>query len=142
MRAKGNEGVATLIKHSAGSIGYVEFGFAQKLGLEAAALENKAGNYSVPSFDSATSAIRAAEMPDNLRVFLPDPEGPESYPIVTLSWVLLYTNYADSKKAEVIRELFRWCLYEGQGFSRDLGYIPLTPNIVAKAAAALATIAP
>ncbi|MGA2731917.1 MAG: phosphate ABC transporter substrate-binding protein PstS [Syntrophobacteraceae bacterium] len=142
MRAKGNEGVATLIKHSEGSIGYVEFGFAQKLGLEAAALENKAGNYIVPTFDSAMAAMALAELPDNLRVFLPDPEGPESYPIVTLSWVLLYTNYADSKKAEVLRELFRWCLYEGQRFSGDLGYIPLPPNIVAKAAAALATISP
>jgi phosphate transport system substrate-binding protein len=142
MRSKGNEGVATLIRHSVGSIGYVEFGFAQKLGLEAAALENKAGNYIVPSFESAMAAIAAAELPDNLRIFLPDPEGPESYPIVTLSWVLLYRNYADSKKAEVIRELFRWCLHEGQHFSSDLGYIPLPPQIVAKAAAALATIGP
>ena len=124
MRAKGNEGVATLIKHSIGSIGYVELGFAQKLGLETAALENKAGNYIVPSFDSAMAAIAAAELPDNLRVFLPDPEGPESYPIVTLSWVLLYRNYADSKKAEVIRELFRWCLYEGQRFSGDARLYP------------------
>ena len=142
MRAKGNEGVATLIKHSVGSIGYVGLGFAQKLGLDVAALENKAGNSIVPSFESAMAAMAAAELPDNLRVFLPDPEGLESYPIVTLSWVLLYGNYADSKKAEVIRELFRWCLYEGQRFSRDLGYIPLAPEIVAKAAAALATITP
>ena len=80
MRAKGNEGVATLIKHSEGSIGYVEFGFAQKLGLETAALENKAGNYIVPSFESAMAAIAAAELPDNLRVFLPDPEGPNPTP--------------------------------------------------------------
>jgi phosphate transport system substrate-binding protein len=87
-------------------------------------------------------AIAAAELPDNLRVFLPDPEGPESYPIVTLSWVLLYREYPDSKKAEVIKELFRWCLNEGQGFSGNLGYIPLPAKIVSKAAAALATISP
>ena len=142
MRARGNEGVATLIKHSVGSIGYVELGFARKLGLEAAALENKSGNYIAPSFESATAAIAAAELPDNLRVFLPDPEGPQSYPIVTLSWVLLYREYPDSKKAEAIKELFRWCLDEGQRFSGDLGYIPLPPKIVSKAAAALATISP
>ena len=142
MRAKGNEGIATLIEHSEGSIGYLGLGFAQKLGLKVAALENKAGNYTLPSFESATAAMAAAELPDNLRVFLPDPEGPESYSIVTLSWVLLYENYADSKKAETIRELFRWCLHEGHRFSGDLGYIPLAPKIVARAAAALATIAP
>ncbi len=142
MRAKGNEGVATLIEHSVGSIGYVSLGFARKLGIEAAALENKAGNYILPSFESATAAMAAAELPDNLRVFLPDPEDTDSYPIVTLSWVLLYRNYADPKKAEAIRDLFRWCMYEGQRFSGNLGYIPLPPKIVAKAAAALATDRP
>ncbi|MGO9022396.1 MAG: phosphate ABC transporter substrate-binding protein PstS [Syntrophobacteraceae bacterium] len=142
MRAKGNEGVATLIKRSIGSIGYVELGFAQKLHLEAAALENKAGNYIVPSFESAMTAMAEAELPENLRVFLPDPEGAQSYPIVTLTWILIYRDYSDSKKAEVIRELFRWCLHEGQHFSGDLGYIPLPSKIVEKAAAALATISP
>jgi len=142
MRARGNEGVATLIKRSIGSIGYVELGFAQKLHLEAASLENKAGNYIVPSFDSAMTAMAEAELPENLRVFLPDPEGAQSYPIVTLTWILLYRDHPDSKKAEVIRELFRWCLHQGQHFSGDLGYIPLPPKIVEKAAAALATISP
>lgn len=142
MRARGNEGVATLIKHSEGSIGYVELGFAQKLGLEAAALENKAGNYIVPSFESAMTAMAAAELPDNLRLFLPDPEGAQSYPIVTLTWVLLYRDYADSKKAQVIRDLFQWCLDQGQRFSGDLGYIPLPPKIVAQASTALATLSP
>jgi phosphate transport system substrate-binding protein len=142
MRAKGNEGVATLIKHSVGSIGYVSLGFAQKLGLETAALENKAGKYVVPSFESAAAAMAAAELPDDLRLFLPDPEGAESYPIVTLSWVLLYRNYGDSKKSEAVKDLFRWCLYNGQALSSDLGYIPLPPKIVAKAAAVLETIAP
>ena len=142
MRARGNEGVATLIKHSEGSVGYVSLGFAQKLGLAVAVLENKAGNYIVPSPESAMGALAAAELPDNLRIFLPDPEGAESYPIVTLTWVLVYQNYADSKKAEAIKELFRWCLYEGQRFSGDLGYLPLPAKIVARAADALATIGP
>ena len=142
MRAKGNEGIATLIKHSIGSIGYVSLGFAQKLALDVAALENRAGQYIVPSIESATADMAAAELPDNLRLFLPDPEGPESYPIVTLSWVLLYGNYEDSKKAQVIKGLFDWCLHDGQRFSADLGYIPLPPNIVAKAASALAGINP
>jgi phosphate transport system substrate-binding protein len=140
MRAKGNEGVATLIKHSEGSIGYVSLGFAQKLGLETAALENKAGNYIVPSFDSATAAMAAAELPDDLRLFLPDPAGTESYPIVTLSWVLLYKDYADPKKSGIIKDLFRWCIYDGQNMSGDLGYIPLPSKIAEKAAAALGNV--
>jgi phosphate transport system substrate-binding protein len=142
MRAKGNEGVATLIKHSEGSIGYVSLGFAQKLGLDAALLENRAGKYIQPSTESALGAFADAELPENLRLFVPDPEGPESYPIVTLSWVLVYKNYGDSKKAQAVRDLLRWCLVEGQRFSGDLGYIELPPKITAKAIAALAAITP
>ena len=37
------------------------------------------------------------EMPDNLRVFFPDPKGSDSYPIVTYSWLLLNTSYGDAK---------------------------------------------
>jgi phosphate transport system substrate-binding protein len=38
MRARGNEGVAALVKIGEGTIGYVEYGFAKKLGLSMATL--------------------------------------------------------------------------------------------------------
>jgi phosphate transport system substrate-binding protein len=41
MLARGNEGVASRIKISEGSIGYIEYGFARRLGLQMAALDNK-----------------------------------------------------------------------------------------------------
>jgi phosphate transport system substrate-binding protein len=44
MLAPGNEGVAWRIKISEGSIGYVEFWFAQRLGLRMAAVQNKAAH--------------------------------------------------------------------------------------------------
>src|SRR5262249_50824473 len=43
MTARGNEGVAGRIKVSANSIGYVEYHFAKRLGLQMAHLQNKAG---------------------------------------------------------------------------------------------------
>jgi phosphate transport system substrate-binding protein len=46
MLARGNEGVASKIQTVAGSIGYVEFWYAQRFGLRPAALQNKAGNSS------------------------------------------------------------------------------------------------
>ncbi len=45
MLARGNEGVAHLIKISDGVIGYVEYGFAARLSLPMAALENTAGRF-------------------------------------------------------------------------------------------------
>ena len=49
MYGRGNEGVASLIKISQGSIGYVEYGFAKRLGLPMAVLQNEAGAFVEPS---------------------------------------------------------------------------------------------
>jgi hypothetical protein len=57
MVAPGNEGVAGRIKISEGSIGHVEFWFAQRLGLRLAAVQNKAGSYIRPTAHSGELAL-------------------------------------------------------------------------------------
>ncbi|MDR3555725.1 MAG: phosphate ABC transporter substrate-binding protein PstS [Syntrophobacteraceae bacterium] len=142
MRARGNEGGAGLVDQSAGAIGYMELGFAQRLGLDTAVLENKAGNYITPSPRSAKASMASAVLPQNLRLFIPDPDGPDSYPIVTLTWVLLYDRYNDPQKVQTLKDLFSWCLHTGQTYSQPLGYLPLPDNIVRSAVAALSRITP
>jgi phosphate transport system substrate-binding protein len=34
--------------------------------------------------------LAGAALPENLRLFLPDPEGKDAYPIVTYTWLLAY----------------------------------------------------
>jgi phosphate transport system substrate-binding protein len=142
MRAQGNEGVAGMIKHANGSIGYVSYEFARKVGLPIATLENKEGNFVRPTIESATAALAAAELPANMRVFVPDPAGRDSYPIVTMTWILLHKDYADAAKARAVRELFDWCLRDGQRYAPELNYVPLPPTVSAKALPALAAIQP
>ena len=136
MRAKGNEGVAGLIGKSEGAIGYVGYEFARKLGLKTAALENKDAKFVKATDESCRAALTAAEMPENLRVFVPDPKGADSYPIATFSWILLRKKYAP-ETANALRELFQWCLRDGQLHAPDLGYIQLPASVAEKAAAAL-----
>lgn len=138
MRARGNEGVAARIKQSIGSIGYVSHEFARRAGLRVATLENRAGQFVAPSLESSTAALAEAELPDNLRVYVPDPAGRDAYPIVTLTWVLLRRNHPDAQKAENLRDLFRWCLTEGQPYAAELGFTPLPKKIVDGSLAALA----
>jgi len=141
MRANGNEGVAALIQKSQGSIGYVGYEFANKIGLDMAALENKEGNFVQPSQQSCEDGLARAELPENLRVFVPDPSGADSYPIVTFSWVLLRKGYKD-QVATPLRDLFRWCLQDGQRYASQLGYVPLPAPVVEKALAAVNGISP
>jgi len=142
MRAKGNEGVAGLLSHSVGSLGYVGYEFAHRYGLQIALLENKSGNFVQPTEESLRAALGSAEMPENLRVYVPDPSAPDAYPIASFTWILLYKKYGDPAKAHAIRNLFSWALTDGQQYSADLGYIPLPPSVAQKAQAALATVGP
>jgi len=142
MRGKGNERVAALVQTSVGSVGYVGLEFARKLGLKTAILENKQGRFVQASDQSVSAALASAELPPNLRLFVPDPSGADSYPIVTFSWVLLYRNYNDPAKAQALREVFGWSLRNGQEYARKMGYVPLPDSVNAKALAALDSVGP
>lgn len=135
MLGKGNEGVAQKIKISEGSIGYVEYGFAKRLRLQMATLENKAGNFVEPNEEAGRAALLASE-----NYFTADPPGEASYPIVTLSWLLLYKKYEDPKKAAALKDWIRWGLTTGQTFASELGYIPLPSDTAALAGRSLDSI--
>lgn len=139
-RSKGNEGVTASIRTTPGSIGYVEYGYAKGQGMAMATLENKAGKFVTPTTESAQSALGTVVLPESLVAWLPDPAGDGSYPIVTYTWVMCYKKYDDVKKAKALKDVFEYCLTEGQKSSEKLGYVPLPASVAAKAKAALAGI--
>ncbi|GAB4527814.1 MAG: phosphate ABC transporter substrate-binding protein PstS [Pleurocapsa sp.] len=138
--AKGNEGVTAQILQTEGSIGYIEYGYAKQQDIPTATLENKAGQYVAPSSESASNALSAVTLPENLRAFITDPEGEESYPIVSYTWLLAYKNYDNPDKLQAFKDVVDWSLTDGQDYAEELGYIPLPDNVVEKVEGALATI--
>lgn len=140
MAARGNEGVAGRIKISKGSIGYVEYGMARRSGLSMAWLENKAGQLIEPHGGSGLATLLNTPLPENLRVFFPDPEGQDSYPIVTYSWLLLYKQYDDAQRLAALKQFVRWCLTAGQEYNEFLGFVRLPPHVIARAMDALDSI--
>jgi phosphate transport system substrate-binding protein len=137
---KGNDGVAALIKQTPGTIGYVEYGYAKNSGLPMATLQNKAGKFVAPTPDSGSAALASVTLPANLRVFITDPDGETSYPIVTYTWWLVHATYDKAGEADTIKALANWCLTDGQKLSSDLGYLPLPATVVAQVQASAATI--
>ena len=138
--AKGNEGVTAQIIQTEGSIGYIEFGYAEQQGIPTASLENKSGKFVAPTSASASQSLAAVTLPANLRAFISDPEGEDSYPIVTYTWILAYENYDDADKLAAFKEVINWSLTDGQNYAEELGYIPLPENVVSKVQTALDTI--
>lgn len=137
---KGNEGVTALIKQTPGAVGYVEYGYAKQTGMLSAQLENKAGKYVKATPETGKNALAQVELPPNLRAFITDPSGDNSYPIVTYTWLLCYKKYDSAKVADTLKSFIKFAIDEGQIYADPLGYIPLPPNVVAKDKKALEQI--
>jgi phosphate transport system substrate-binding protein len=139
MLARGNEGVASRIKISEGAIGYVEYGFARRLGLAMAELQNKSGQFVAPNEATAKSALAESVAARGLKLFVTDPVDAGSYPIVTFSWLLLYRQYPEEQK-RALREFVEWGLTKGQALGPALGFIPLPESVVEHSKLALGAI--
>ena len=133
--AEGNEGVSGTIKNTPGAIGYVNTGFVRPNKLQAAVLQNKAGNFVGPSAVTGAAALNGIKVdPVTLAGEDPNPAGAKAYPISTLTWILAYkSGYADGR-AGAVREALKYALSgKAQGIADDLGYVPLSGSILNKA---------
>jgi phosphate transport system substrate-binding protein len=138
--AKGNNGVAAVVQQTPGAIGYVEAGYAELTGLPTAAVQNKAGAFVKPAVGSCQAALTGARIPEDLRIWILDPEGKDCYPIVTYTWLLCYKHYHNARVANTLKEVLRYGLADGQKCSADLGYVPLPSEVASKAGRALESI--
>ena len=131
--APGNEGVASKIKATVGSIGYVEFWYAQRFGLAMATLQNKAGKFITPSATSGDLALSGrVAVVKQLDLSVADPVTPGAYPIPSFSWMFLYPAYRDKAKAAALRDFAEWALSEqAQDIAAQLGYLPLPADVIA-----------
>lgn len=140
--AKGNENVTASIQQNEGSIGYIEYGYAKNNNIAMAALQNKAGKFIEPTEETEQAALTSVELPADLRAFITNPEGDNSYPIVTYTWILVYKKYDDPNKAIAMEVMVEYGLTKGQAQSAELGYIPLPKDVIEKVAAAADQISP
>jgi phosphate transport system substrate-binding protein len=131
-KSKGNEGVTASLKTTPGSIGYIEYGYAKSQNLPMAVLENKSGAFVAATTESGQAALAAAPLPEDLIVWASDPEAKDAYPIVTYTWLILYKQYSDKKKLEVLQDLIKYALTDGQKEGEALGYLPLPATVAEK----------
>ncbi len=127
--AKGNPGVAGVIKQTKNTIGYVgsEYAIAQKIPY--ALVENQRGEFVQPS--SATiSAAASGEIPTDTRCSITNADAAGAYPISTFTWMIIYKeqNYSDRTKeqAEATLDLLKYILSdEAQKITSEVHYAPL-----------------
>ncbi|MBD2495693.1 phosphate ABC transporter substrate-binding protein PstS [Nostoc sp. FACHB-280] len=127
LKGKGNPGVAGLVARTPGSIGYVEYAYATKNNLRSAQIQNKKGEFVSPSLQSANAALATVKFPDNYRVFVGDPA--QGYPIVGLTWMMVYKQYPTASKADAIKKWINWVLKDGQQYNDDLNYTKIPSDV-------------
>jgi phosphate transport system substrate-binding protein len=137
---KGNEGVAGSIRQTAGSIGYVNTGFVRANKLQAAAVQNKAGQFVLPTAKSGAIALNSIALDSNLAGENPNPSAAGAYPISTLTWILAYKS-GNGAKADDIQKALNYALSaKAQMIADDLGYVPLAGSILNKSRIAVKRI--
>jgi len=129
---KENEGVVAQIQNVPGAVGYLNFGYAKRNKVHRATLENKAGEFVEATPKSTAKALATAKLPQNFLAFVADPEGPDSYPIVSYTWLLVYKQYDGPTTAKAVEDFLKWSLKEGQKTSSQLGYAPLPQAVVSQ----------
>ena len=127
--AKGNPGVAGVIKQTKNSIGYVgsEYAFAQKIPY--AKIKNQRGEIVEPNAASI-SAAASGEIPADTRCSITNSDAAGAYPISTFTWMIIYKeqNYSDRSKEQAMATLglIQYILSdEAQNKTSEVHYAPL-----------------
>ena len=131
--AKGNPGVASVIKQTKNSIGYVgsEYAFAQKIAY--AKIQNQRGEIVEPT-PVSISAAASGEIPTDTRCSITNSDATGAYPISTFTWMIIYKeqNYSDRSKEQAIAtiELLEYLLSdEAQSITSEVHYAPLPAKV-------------
>ena len=127
--AKGNPGVAGVIKQTKNSIGYVgsEYAFAQKIPY--AKIKNQRGEIVEPNAASI-SAAASGVIPADTRCSITNADAAGAYPISTFTWMIIYKeqNYSDRSKEQALAtlDLLKYILSdEAQNITSEVHYAPL-----------------
>ena len=136
---KGNAGVASVIRNTPGSIGYINQSYI-KGNIKAASLQNKSGEFLKPTAEAGSIALNQITLDKNLAGNNPNPEGKGAYPIATLTWVLAYET-GNGSNAKAIQETISYMLSDkAQAKASKLGFVPLEGDILSKARASVIRI--
>jgi phosphate transport system substrate-binding protein len=138
--AKGNEGVAGLVKQTPNSIGFVELVYAIQNQMAYGAVRNRSGKFVKADLASVTAAVAGVPMPEDFRVSITNASGENAYPVSSFTWLLIPSRIADPGKHQAIVQFLQWMLADGQKLAPALSYAPLPLAVVSKETVAISQI--
>ncbi|MBO4208292.1 phosphate ABC transporter substrate-binding protein PstS [Micromonospora echinofusca] len=144
--AKGSDGVASRVKGADGTIGYMEWSFAENSGLKIAKIGNGAGEFAELTAESAGKTIAGAEIVgqgDDLKMKIDyNTKEAGAYPIVLVTYEIVCSKGLAADKLPLVKGFLGYTAStEGQAALTELGYAPLPESVRAKVETAVKNIA-
>lgn len=142
LRAKGNDGVAALLKTTVGGITYVSYDRVLKDKLAGVKLRSVSGATVAASEDAFRAAIMASDVyrkGDDAASLLAMPRA-EAWPLTATSFILLDAEPKDLASAEWAARFVFWCFMHGDDLTRGTGFAALPSRVQARLAGRLMQI--
>lgn len=128
--AEKNSGVAAAIQSTDGAIGYVAISYIDADSLNAALLQNQAGNYPVPGLDTISAAAAAAtevQADGSIPLVNPPASAADAYPMSTYTYAIVPQK---SDKASELKDFLTYAITDGQAFGKDLGFPEMPSSVI------------
>ena len=128
---KGNEGVAANVNRIKGAVGYVEYAYVKKNGMNFMQLQNADGKYVSPDDKTFAAAAAGADWfsVPGMGVSMVNAKGAASWPISTASFIVMYKNPADKAASAEALKFFDWAFKNGKTMADDLDYVSLPDSL-------------
>lgn len=134
IEAKGTKGVGVRVKATEGGIGYTSYQEVNRQNLTALKMQNKDGNFLLPTERSFLAAIAASGMArsGNEAVSLLDLPGAETWPMTDATYILLPLVMSDGARAKRVLNFFYWVFAQGDQMAADTGFVPMPTRVQLK----------
>jgi phosphate transport system substrate-binding protein len=129
---RGSRALVEAVRATPGAIGYVEANQAARAGLALVAVDNRAGNFVLPTPTTIAEGLAGARW-DAARHFhlgLAEPNGTDAYPIAATAFALV-PRRASARQNRLTLAFFRTAMTEHMAAAEALGFVPLPPETVA-----------
>jgi phosphate transport system substrate-binding protein len=135
--ANGNPGMVQALKQTPYAVAYVGISYLDQLqqaGAGYAALQNRAGQFVLPTPQTIAAAAAAVTTPKDERVSLIFAPGQDAYPIVNYEYAVVSTHQGNAAQAKALKDFLAWAIRpDGGGAARFLDpvhFVALPPAIV------------
>ena len=137
---KGNDGVTAVVSSTKGSLAYIAASYVIAHGLNAAALQNRAGKFAYPNLKNISAA--AAAFPKvgangEEHIVYPPKKAKSAYPLCTYTYAIVPSN---AKQKALLQNFVSYAIGRGQSFGATLDFAPLPKAVLKADQAAVASL--